>query len=143
MNAGGGPSAGAAITADIGGQTLPPGIYKATTALGITGDLTLDGSTNPNGVWIIKVGSALTTAAGGPTTPMSRVLLIGGAKASNVFWQIGSSATLGTYSTMQGTILAQVTITLGTGATLNGRALALTGAVNLDSNPVNVPATCQ
>src|SRR5208282_1018854 len=115
------------LTADIGGQTLPPGVYKATTTLGITGNLTLDGSTNPNGVWIFQVGSALTTAAGGVGTPMSQVLLIGGAQAHNVFWVIGSSATLGTYSLFQGTIMAQASITIGTGATLNGRALARTG----------------
>ena len=139
-DAGGGPAVGTALTADIGGQTLPPGIYKATTALGITGDLTLSG--NAGGVWIFKVGSALTTAAGGPSTPMSRVLLIGGAQSKNVYWQIGSSATLGTYSTMEGTIMALSSITLGTGATLNGRALAHTGAIALDSNPVNVPP-CQ
>jgi hypothetical protein len=127
------------IPADIGGLTRPPGVYKATTTLGITGDLTLDGSTNPNGVWIFQVGSALTTAAGGVGTPASRVILIGGAQAHNVFWQIGSSATLGTNSTFAGTIMAQSSITLGTGATLNGRALARIGAVTLDSNPVNVP----
>jgi hypothetical protein len=104
--------------------------------LGITGNLVLDGSTNPNGVWIFKVGTALTTAAGGQGTPASQVTLIGGAQARNVFWQVGSSATLGTYSLFQGTIMAQSSITLGTGATLNGRALARTGAVTLDSNPV-------
>jgi len=140
MNAGGGPSVGTALTADIGGQTLPPGIYKATTSLGITGILTLDGSTNPNGVWIFKVGSALTTAAGGVGTPASQVILIGGAQAHNVFWQIGSAATLGTNSTFQGTIMANATITLTTGATLNGRALDRSAAVALDSNPVNVPS---
>jgi hypothetical protein len=140
LNAGGGPSVGAALTADIGGQTKPPGIYIATTSLGITGDLTLDGSTNPNGVWIFKVGSALTTAAGGAAAPpASRVLLIGGAQAHNVFWVMGASATLGTFSLMQGTIMAQASITLDTGATLNGRALARTGAIALDNNPVNVP----
>jgi hypothetical protein len=139
MNAGGGPGVGAALTADIGGQTLPPGIYKATTSLGITGNLTLDGSTNPNGVWIFKVGSALTTAAGGVGTPASQVLLIGGAQAHNVFWQIGSAATIGTNALFQGTIMANATITLTTGATLNGRALDLSAAVALDSNPVNVP----
>jgi len=131
-----GAAGGAALTADIGGQTLPPGVYKATTTLGITGILTLDGSTNPNGVWIFQVGTALTTAAG---PGKSQVLLIGGAQAHNVFWQIGSSATLGTFSTFSGTIMAQASITLGTGAVLNGRALARTGAVSMDSNPVNVP----
>ena len=137
LNAGGGPSVGTALTANIGGQTLPAGTYIATTALGITGDLTLSG--NASAVWIFKVGSALTTAAGAPSTPASRVLLIGGAQSKNVFWVIGSSATLGTYSTMQGTVMAQASITLGTGATLNGRALARTGGIALDSNPVNVP----
>jgi hypothetical protein len=131
-NAAAGAAGGAALTADIGGQTLAPGVYKATTTLGITGDLTLAG----NGVYIFQVGSALTTAAG---PGMSRVILTGGAVAHDVFWQIGSSATLGTGSTFAGTIMAQASITLGTGATLNGRALARTGAVTLDSNPVNVP----
>jgi hypothetical protein len=139
-NAAGLPAPPPVLTADIGGQTLPPGVYKATTTLGITGILTLDGSTNPNGVWVFQVGSALTTAAGAPGTPASQVVLIGGAQAHNVFWQIGSSATLGTYSLFQGTIMAKASITLGTGATLNGRALAETGAVSMDSNPVNVPA---
>jgi hypothetical protein len=140
-NAGGGPSVGTALTANIGGQTLPPGIYIATTSLGITGDLTLDGSTNPNGVWIIKVGSALTTAAGGVgQPPASRVILIGGAQAHNVFWVLGSSGTLGTNSVFVGTIMAQASITLGTGASLNGRALARTGSIALDSNPVTIPA---
>lgn len=136
-NAAGAPG-GAALTGDIGGQTLPAGVYKATSTLGITGDLTLTG--NANAVWIFQVGSALTTAAG--TTggvPNSRVILIGGAQAKNVTWQIGSSATLGTFSLFQGNILAQASITLGTSATLNGRALARTGAVTLDSNNVNVP----
>jgi len=134
-----GAPGGAALTADIGGQTLPPGVYKATTTLGITGDLTLDGKGDPNSAWIFQVGSALTTAAGSPSVPASRVILIGSAQAKNVIWQIGSSATLGTYSILEGTIMAQASITLGTGATLNGRALARTGAITLDSNPVNVP----
>jgi len=135
-----GAAGGAALTADIGGQTLSAGVYKATTTLGITGDLTLTG--NANAVWIFQVGTALTTAAGtNPITllPNSRVILIGGAQAKNVTWQIGSSATLGTSSVFAGNILAQASITLGTGATLNGRALARTGAVSLDSNPVTVP----
>jgi Ice-binding-like/Bacterial Ig-like domain len=139
LNAGGGPSVGIALTADIGNQTLPPGVYIAPSALGITGNLTLDGSTNPNGVWIFKVPSALTTADGSIGTPASQVLLIGGAQAHNVFWVIGSSATLGTFSLFQGTIMAQASVTLKTGATLDGRALARTGAIALDNNPVNVP----
>jgi hypothetical protein len=134
-----GKPGGAAITADIGGQTLPSGVYKATTTLGITGILTLDGGGDPNSSWIFQVGSALTTAAGGVGTPASQVKLINGATAHNVFWEMGSAATLGTNSIFAGTLMAQSSITLGTGATLNGRALARTGAVTLDSNPVNVP----
>jgi hypothetical protein len=138
-NAAAGAAGGAALTADIGGQTLPSGVYKATTTLGITGILTLDGGGNPNSSWIFQVGSALTTAAGGVGTPASQVNLIGGATAHNVFWETGSAATLGTNSIFAGTIMAQTSITVGTGAVLNGRALARTGAVTLDSNPVNVP----
>lgn len=133
-NAAAGAAGGAALTGDIGGQTLLPGVYKATSTLGITGNLTLDANGDPNAAWIFQVGSALTTAAGN-----SQVILIGGAQAHNVTWQVGSSATLGTNTTFQGTIMAQASITLTTGATLNGRALARTGAVTLDSNPVNVP----
>jgi hypothetical protein len=128
---------GAVLTADIGGQTLAPGVYKTTSAqpsLGITGNLTLSGPAS--GVWIFQIVSTLTTAAGN-----SQVIMAGGATAHNVFWQVGSSATLGTNTIFQGTIMAHASITATTGATLNGRALASTGAVTLDSNPVNVP-TC-
>jgi hypothetical protein len=127
---------GAVLPADIGGETLAPGVYKTTSsqpALGITGDLTLSG--NANGVWIFQIVSTLTTAAGN-----SQVIMAGGAQSHNVFWQVGSSATLGTSTTFAGTIMAQASITLTTGATLNGRALARTGAVALDSDPVNVPS---
>jgi hypothetical protein len=138
MNAGGGPGVGTVLSADIGGQTLVPGIYTTTSGqptLAITGDLHLSG----NGVYIFKVQTALTTADGSVSVPASRVLLSGGAVAHDVFWQIGSAATLGTFSTFQGTIMANATITLKTGATLNGRALDRSAAVTLDSNPVNVP----
>jgi Ice-binding-like/Bacterial Ig-like domain len=124
---------GAVLPADIGGETLAPGVYKTTSAqpsLGITGNLTLSG----NGVYIFQIVSTLTTAA-----TNSDVILSGGATAEDVFWQVGSSATLGTTTTFAGTIMAQASVSLDTGATLNGRALARTGAVTLLSNPVNVP----
>jgi len=141
-NAAAGAPGGAALPGGIGGSgtaPFPPGVYKATSTLLITGNITLDGKGDPNSAWIFQVGSALTTAAGAPGAPGSQVLLIGGAQAKNVIWQLGSSGTIGTYALFQGTIMAQASITLGTGATLNGRALARTGAVTLDSNPVNVP----
>jgi Ice-binding-like/Bacterial Ig-like domain len=140
MNAGGGPSVGIALPADTLTQTLPPGIYIAPSTLGITGILTLDGSTNPNGVWIFKVPVSLTTAAGSFAVPASQVKLTGGAQPHNVFWAIGQDATLGTWSLFQGTILGHRDIVIGTGATLDGRALANTGGVTLDNNKVNVPA---
>jgi Ice-binding-like/Bacterial Ig-like domain len=127
---------GAVLTADIGGLTLAPGVYKTTSAqpsLGITGNLTLSG----NGIYIFQIVSTLTTAAG---PGKSQVLLTGGAISHDVFWQVGSSATLGTGSTFAGTIMANASITVGNGATLNGRALAENGAVTLDTNQVNVPA---
>jgi len=128
-----GVAGGAVLPADIGGETLAPGVYKTTSAqpsLGITGNLTLAGS----GVYIFQIVSTLTTAA-----TNSDVILSGGATSENVYWQVGSSATLGTTTTFAGTIMAQASISLGTGATLNGRALARTGAVTLLSNAVNVP----
>jgi ice-binding like protein/Big-like domain-containing protein len=127
---------GAVMVADIGGETLAPGVYKTTSAqpsLGITGNLTLSGS----GVYIFQIVSTLTTAAGN-----SEIILAGGATSENVFWQVGSSATLGTNTIFQGIIMAQASVTLTTGATLDGSALARTGAVSMDQNLVNVPP-CQ
>jgi hypothetical protein len=119
---------------DIGGQTLAPGIYKSNTSLGITGTVTLDGGGDPNAVWIFQIASTLITASN------SNVVLAGGASAHNIFWQVGSSATLGTGSTLNGSILALASVTLTTGATLNGRALASTAAVTLDTNTVTIPS---
>jgi hypothetical protein len=114
---------------EIGGTTITPGVYWTSSSLQITGTVTLDGA----GVYIIQIGSTLTTATG------SHVSLINGATAANVFWQVGSSATLGTNSTFSGNILALTSITLTTGATLDGRALARNGAVTLDTNAVTSP----
>jgi hypothetical protein len=123
------------VAGDLGGQTLTPGLYNSASTLGITGTLTLNGLGNANSVFVFQIGSALTTAVG------SSVVLINGANAANIFWQIGSSATLGTNSIFYGTILAKVSITVNTGAALNGRALAQTGAVTLQSNTLIQPGT--
>lgn len=123
------------VAGDLGGQTLTPGLYNSASTLGITGVLTLNGQGNANSVFVFQIGSALTTAVG------SSVVLINGASAANIFWQVGSSATLGTNSIFNGTILAQASITLNTGAALNGRALALTGAVTLQTNTIIQPGT--
>ena len=104
--------------ADLGGRTLAPGLYKSTGTLALTGTVTLDAQGDVNGVWIFQVASSLDTATG------SQVVLSGGAKASNVFWQVGTSATLGTTTAFKGTIMANQSITLANGATLDGRALA-------------------
>jgi hypothetical protein len=114
--------------ADLGGQTLTPGVYNSASSLGLTGTLTLSGTSSD--VWIFQAGSTLTTASG------SRVAFIGGATSCNVFWQIGSSATIGTGSTFKGTIMALTSITVTTGATIDGRALARNGAVTLDTNTI-------
>lgn len=126
---------GATVSGDLGGQTLTPGVYKSGSSMGLTGDLTLDGQGDPNAVFIFQMGSTLTTASG------SRVNLINAAQSCNVAWQVGSSATLGTNSTFRGNILALTSITVTTGTTVDGRALARNGAVTLDTNTIT-RATC-
>ena len=121
------------VTADLGGQTLTPGVYNSPTTLALTGVLTLDALGDPNAVFIFQAGSTLTTASA------SSVNLIGGAQSRNVYWQVGSSATLGTNSLFRGSILALTSITLTTGATADGRVLALNGAVTLDTNGITLP----
>jgi hypothetical protein len=129
--AGEGPSA--AVTADLGGRSLTAGVYKAATSMGLTGALTLDAAGNPDAVFVFQAGSTLTTASG------SSVILKNGAQACHVFWQVGSSATLGTATRFRGNILAYSSITLTTGATVQGRVLARGGAVTLDTNVITVP----
>jgi hypothetical protein len=129
-----GRSSTAAISADLAGRTLTPGVYTSASSLGLSGDLTLDARGDPNAVFVFQAGSTLTAGSA------SRVLLIGGAQACNVFWQVGSSATIGTTSAFAGNILALTSISLTTGATLNGRALARNGAVTLDTNTITKAA---
>jgi hypothetical protein len=119
------------VAGNLGGQTLAPGLYKSTSSLEISsGDLTLDAQGDANAVFIFQMGSTLTTTTG------RQVILSGRATAANIFWQVGSSATLGTTSVFEGNIMAFASITLTTGATLNGRALARSGAVTMDANTV-------
>jgi hypothetical protein len=117
---------------DLGGMTLFPGVYKFTSSAGLTGTLTLDAQGDPNAIFVFQIGSTLTTASA------SHVTLINGASPANVFWQVGTSATLGTTTQFEGTIIADASITLTTGATMSGRALALTGAVTTDTNVVSI-----
>lgn len=119
------------LSGNLGGLTLTPGLYKSTSSLAISsGDLTFDAKGNPNAVFIIQIASTLTTTSG------RKVILSGGALASNIFWQVGSSATFGTTSVFKGTLLVMQSITFNTGATLDGRALARTGAVIMAGNTI-------
>lgn len=113
--------------------TLASGVYNAPSSLGITGTLTLDGGGNPNAMFLFQTGSTLTFAVA------SEVLLANGARAENVYWQVGSSATLNASSSIVGTLLANQSITAGAGVAVNGRLLALNAAVTLDNNSVSVP----
>ncbi|HEX8288273.1 MAG TPA: ice-binding family protein [Pyrinomonadaceae bacterium] len=115
---------------NLGGLTLTPGTYCFSTSTQLTGTLVLDAQGNPNAVFLFKVGSTLSTASG------SSVVLINGGNACNVFFQVGSSATLGTGSNFLGNILALTSITVTTGASVNGRVLARNGAVTIDTNNI-------
>ncbi|MDP3879410.1 MAG: ice-binding family protein [Dehalococcoidales bacterium] len=120
---------------DLGGLTLTPGVYTFSTSAQLTGTLTLDAQNDPDSVFIFQIGSTLTTASN------SSVVVINEPPGfCNKYWQVGSSATLGTDTAFQGNIIALTSITLNNGATLYGRALALNGAVTLDSNTITVPS---
>jgi Ice-binding-like len=119
-----------AVPTDLGGMTLTPGVYCFASSAAVTGALNLDALGNSNAVWVFKTGSTLGPASGSTTS------VTNGGQSCNVFWQVGSSATLGTTSTVPGTIIALTSITLNTGAHLSGRAIARNGAVTLDSNTV-------
>lgn len=117
-----------AIVANLGGTTKPAGVYCTASGIGVTGTLTLDGGGDPNATFVFQAGSSLTTAGS--------IVLINGAQAKNVYWQVGSSATIGTASQWQGNILTLTSITMVDNATLLGRALARNGAVTLGTNNV-------
>lgn len=130
----------------LGDNYFTPGVYQSITSILVTGDLTLDALGNPDAVFVFQSSSTVGTAAGAaPPGVRTRILLIGGAKASNVFWQVGTSATLGLFSEFQGTLLAEADVTLNQGATVCGRmhAGARTGgggAITLGgANVVSVP----
>ena len=125
---------------DLGGLTLTPGTYTFDSSAQLTGTLTLDGQGSTNATFIFQIGSTLTTASA------AAVELVNGAGSCAVFWQVGSSATLGTTTDFQGTIMAMTSITMNTGATigvggvgLGGRALAMNGALTLDTNIITPP----
>lgn len=119
------------LSGNIGGLTLTPGLYKSTSSLALSsGNLTFDAKGNAGAVFIIQIASSLTVTSG------RRVILSGGAQASNIFWQVGSSATFGTTAAFKGTVLAMQSISFNTGATLDGKALARTGAVTMAGNTI-------
>jgi uncharacterized repeat protein (TIGR02543 family) len=126
------------LPGQLGGLTLAPGLYVNSSTSGISGTgangiLTLDAGGDANAVWIFKMGSTLVTDAG------TSIVLAGGAQAKNIYWAVGTSATLGTNSIFYGNILADQAITLTTGATLYGRALTRIAAVTLDSSTITKP----
>jgi type VI secretion system secreted protein VgrG len=114
---------------DLGGLILTPGVYSFSSSAQLTGTLTLDAQNNPDALFVFQIGTALTTASG------SAVNVIRGGANDGLYWEIGSSATLGTSTAFEGNIIADQSITLNTSATiLCGRAMALNGAVTMDTN---------
>ncbi len=125
--------AGANIALDLGGITLTPDVYHASGPISVTGTLTLDAQGDPNAVFVFQLNAGLTTA------PASRIVLANGARSANVFWQVAGSAGLGAGSTFTGDLMALTSISAGTGATIDGRALARTGTVMLSSTTLACP----
>ncbi|KAI9702938.1 MAG: hypothetical protein M1836_008152 [Candelina mexicana] len=131
-----GPTADASGS-DLGGRTLKPGVYSFSSSAGLTGRLTLDGQGDANSVFVIKTGSTLTTAAN------SLVTLINGAQSCNIYFQVGSSATLGLNSVLYGNVLAQQSIAVTSGTTVNGKLYANNGGISFGSSiAVRAPPTC-
>ncbi len=135
-------TASGVLPANMGGLTFTPGLYTNSTSVLIQGvgpgnDVTLDAQGDPNAIFIFKMGSTLTTA------PNAHVILAGGAKAGNIFWQVGSSATLNTTTIFKGNILAAVTITVNNGSVVDGRLFGganSDGSVTVNGSTITVPA---
>ncbi|MCI4323798.1 MAG: DUF3494 domain-containing protein [Thermoplasmata archaeon] len=120
------------LSGNLGGLTIGPGLYHSNSSLSLSsGSLTLDAHGNSSAVFIFQIATKLSTSSG------RHMILTGGAKAGNIYWVVGSSATFGTTSIIYGTLLAHVSISFATGAVLHGRALAQTGAVTFQGNPVS------
>ncbi len=124
----------AVLPTDMGGITFGPGLYNTASAVTLnSGSVTLDAQGDPNAVFVFQIGSTFTAGVG------TQVILVNGANANNVFWQVGSSATINGSAAWAGNIIAYASISMGTDATLNGRAMAQNGAVTLLSNKITVP----
>lgn len=124
------------MAADLGGQILIPGTYRSASAVEITGPLILDARNDPGALFVFQIGSTLTTASA------SSVILVNEAQACNVFFQVGSSATLGSTTTFNGNIIAQISISLTDGVSVNGGLYALEGAITLNNNRVTAQQAC-
>jgi type VI secretion system secreted protein VgrG len=131
LNLAGQPCTQSLTDQDLGGKTLTTGVYCFSTSAQLTGPLILDAQGDPNAVFIFQMGSTLTTASN------SSVQIINGGSSCNIYWQVGSSATLGTQTTFVGNILALTSITMNTSATMAGRALARNGSITMDSNTIS------
>ena len=123
------------VAGNLGGQTLAPGLYKSTSSLEVSsGDLTLDGGGDANAVYVFQMASTFNMTTG------RRVILTNGARAANIFWAVGSSATLGTGCSFYGNLLVYASISMATGTVMEGRALTQVGAVTMQSNTIVLPA---
>jgi hypothetical protein len=123
------------VAGNLGGETLTPGLYKSTSGLAVSsGDLTLDGGGNQNAVWVFQMATTWNMTSG------RKVILTNGARARNIFWAVGSSATIGTHCTFVGNLLVHESISFATSSTMTGRALARLGAVTMESNTIVRPS---
>ena len=122
------------LSGDLGGMTLHPGLYVSATSIELTsGNLTLDALGDEDAIWVFQIGTTFVSMVD------RKVILVGNARHDNVFWNTGSSATIGVGSVMVGNFLTQTSITVQTGATMEGRFLTQVGSVTFDSNKVNRP----